>query len=102
MISTTEFQSHTLREKQALLLALFSQIENPSQELVSIVELLESDFVFSSQALDGVYDMIANAVRWGQEQTNISIDEQVHKTHTLLLEEAEQMEKDADSLLETL
>ena len=63
MISVTEFQSHTLREKQALLLALFSQIENPSQELVSIVELLESDFVFSSQALDGVYDMIANAVR---------------------------------------
>ena len=102
MLSQEQFVSEDIEHQKNILLDMFSQIQNQTSEIIDMIDLLKSWFVFQSDTLLEIYIMIENAINNWKEYNAILSKDNINTIHKLLENDSKISNKEADILLENI
>ena len=102
MLSQEQFVSEDIEHQKNILLDMFSQIQNQTSEIIDMIDLLKSWFIFQSGVLLEVYIMIENAINNWKEYNAILSKDNINTIHKLLENDSKISNKEADILLENI
>ena len=102
MLSQRQFLSKDIEQQKEILLSIFLQIDNQSSDMIDMIDLLKSWFVFQSDTLLEIYIMVENAINNWRENNATLLKDNINTIHKLLEDDAKISNKEAEMLLENI
>ena len=102
MLSQRQFLLKDIEQQKEILLSIFLQIDNQSSDMIDMIDLLKSWFVFQSDTLLEIYIMIENAINNWRENNATFLKDNINTIHKLLEDDAKISNKEAEMLLENI